>query len=219
MIIWGQRIMPTPSKWTPVKDYFKSPYSLTFGSDLFVPKQDFLLFFSPECCFVLGADQFPLTAVLTSWELPAMMCPGSTSSYVPHRQKMLQHYDPVLQGLVTTDHATMVEWTRERKGWNNVQEDKDTEQNTSILVLSSIFFKTFSHYIISSLQENWNQSIYPVLIHTAGLQPILPPLSLPLQENCSPWGNPAELYLVWIIPALLLSLFWWTNKFCLIKQK
>lgn len=82
--------MPTPSKWTPVKDYFKGAYSLTFGSDLFVPKQDFLLFFSPECCFVLGTDQFPLTAVPTSWELPAMMCPGSPSSYVPHRHKMLQ---------------------------------------------------------------------------------------------------------------------------------
>lgn len=196
-----QRIMPTPRKWTLVKDYFKGPYSFTFGSDLFVPKQDFLLFFSPECCFVLGTDQFPLTAVLTSWELPAMMCPGSPSSYVPHRHKMLQHC--VMSGDHWPHHHG-----RRKQGKERMEQCpsrySNTEQNTSVFVLSSWFFKTFSHCIISSLQKIWNQSLYPILIHTAALQSSLPSLSLPLQENHSPWGTPAVPYLIWITS----SSFW-----------
>lgn len=188
--------MPTPSKWTSVQDYFKGPYSLTFGSDLYVPKQDFLLFFSPECCFVLGTDQFPLTAVLTSWELPAMMCPGSPSSYVTHRHKMLQH------SIVSADHVTMAEWSRERKGWDNVQVD--------IAILNKIhqyllYPHDFSRYFPITLfqlsRKPWNQRLYPILIHTAALQSSLLPLSLPLQENHSPWGTPAVPYLIWIVPS------------------
>lgn len=147
-------------------------------------------------------DQFPLIAVLTSQELPAMMCSGSPSSYVPHRHKMLQHC------VVSGDH-----WPCHYSRMNNQGKERmeqcpsgysHTEQNTSILALSSWVFKTFSHYILSSLQETWNQSLYPILIHTAALQSILPPLLLPLQENHSPPGTPAVPYFPWIIP----SSFW-----------
>lgn len=201
MITWSWRIMPTLSKWTPVKEDLKSAYSLTFRSDLFAPKWDFLLFFSPECCFALGTDPFPLIAVLTSWELPAMMCSGSPSSYVPHRHKVLQHC------VVSGGH-----WPRRHSRMNQRKERMEqhpsgyshTGQNTSILALSSWFFNTFSHYIIASLQETWNQSLYRILIHTAALQSILRPLLLPLQENHSPRGTPAVPYFLWITP----SSFW-----------
>lgn len=118
-IIWNERIMLIPSKWTPVKDYFKSPYSLTFGSDLFVPKQDFLLLFSPECCFVLGIGQFPLVGGLTPWKLLAMMCPSQKCV----RLQIMSLTDTNVTALCSVWWSlTMTPWQNEPgKGWNNVQ--------------------------------------------------------------------------------------------------
>ena len=216
--------------WTPVKEDFRSTHSLTFGSDLLVPKQNFLLFLFTCMFFVLGADQFPLEVVLTHWELPTVTCSGSPPSYVPLRHKMLKHC------VVSGDHwPCLVEWTGERKGWNNVQADTAIlNKITSMLALSSWFFKPFPHYIFSFLHGPWKHSLYPTLSHTAALQSVLPPLLLLLMEKPLSFRNSSSTlssfnntFLLFVFFGLVFLGFfffeggwrWWTNIFWFTNKK